>query len=86
MQIVLVIFISTHDSLSSPLNHSAVVTSVIIKALTQETICQIQNSSWKSSLTALWNNIRHNYGVNSSLISQMAKKETAQPIDNTGTT
>lgn len=65
MRIVLVIFISTHDSLSSPLNHSAVVTSVIIRALTQETICQIQNSSWKSSLTTLWNNIHHNYGVNS---------------------
>lgn len=65
LRIVLVIFISTHDSLSSPLNHSAVVTSVIIRVLTQETICQIQNSSWKSSQTTLWNNIRHNYGVNS---------------------
>lgn len=59
MRIVLVIFISTHDSLSSPLNHSAVVTSVIIRALTEETICQTQNSSWKSSLTTLWNNIHH---------------------------
>lgn len=86
MQIVLVIFISTHDSLSSPLNHSAVVTSVIIRALTQETICQIQKSSWKSSITTLWNNIRHNYGVNLSLISQMAKKENGHQIDNTGTT
>lgn len=45
MRIVLVIFISTHDNLSRPLNHSAAVTSVIIRALTQETICQTQNSS-----------------------------------------
>lgn len=85
MRIVLVIFISTHDSLSSPRNHSAVVTSVIIRALTQETICQIQNSSRRSSLTTLWNNICHNYGVNSSLVSPMGKKNSHQ-INSKGTT
>lgn len=86
MWIVLVIFISTHGSLSSPLNCSAVVTSVIIRALTKETICQIQNSSWKSSLTTLANNIRQDYSVNSSLSSQMGKKETGHQIDSSGTT